>query len=69
MTMTKQIIQRARRRERWQVERVAGNRYLVRCPLHDVVAEDLSRKEAEAVAASFNAACDDAAALAEFLRS
>ena len=68
LTLTEQIIQRARRREPWQVERTGANRFQVRCPIHEVLAEDLTREEAQQLAESFNAARSDAAALAEYLR-
>ena len=61
-----QIIDRATRREPWRVEASdnGDDRYRVLAPDLGVVAEDLSRDSAEQLIESFNAAREDAAALA-----
>ena len=63
------IIKRSVGRPKWQVEVSSQDdkRCVVRSPAHDVVADGLSRSEAEMLTRSYNAARDDAAALAYHL--
>ena len=65
------ITDRATRRGYWHVE-LSGEGdggYRIRSCRHQIMADGLSRAKAERLAASYNAARDDAASLAQHLRN